>query len=139
MRSVRLAAVVVLAASACSAPRASSSRPEAKLTVVDIELGRAVGADKRVTAPSQAFAPGDVIYTSVVTDGSTSSATLSARWTYRGALLEETAQRIAPHGTAVSEFHVFNPSGWAPGEYRVEILLDGRVVGDRGFTVEAAS
>jgi hypothetical protein len=54
-------------------------------------------------------------------------------------VLEQTEQRIRADGKAVSEFHVFNPAGWAPGEYRVEILLDGRVVGDRAFRVDAAS
>ena len=44
-----------------------------------------------------------------------------------------------PAGKVVSEFHVFNPAGWAPGEYRVEILLDGHVVGDRAFRVDATS
>ncbi len=96
-------------------------------------------ADKRVTDPTAVFAAGDTIYTSVVTDGAVPLATLSARWTREGALLEETAQRIAPEGTAVSEFHVFNPAGWTPGRYRVEILLDGRVVGERVFRVEATS
>jgi len=131
--------LVVMASMGCTAPRTAPSAPESKLKVKDIEVGRAIGADKLVTAPGGAFGPADTIYTSVVTEGKASRATLSARWTYQGAVLEETAQRIAPDGKAVSEFHVFNPAGWAPGEYRVEILLDGRVVGDRAFRVDATS
>ena len=64
---------------------------------------------------------------------------ISVRWIHQGAVLEETEQRIASDGKAVSEFHVFNPAGWTPGEYRVEILLDGRVVGDRAFHVDGVS
>ena len=131
--------VVVMASLGCTAPRTAPAAPESKLKVKDIEVGRAIGADKLVTAPGGAFGPADTIYTSVVTEGKASRATLSARWTYQGAVLEETAQRIAPDGKTVSEFHVFNPAGWAPGEYRVEILLDGRVVGDRAFRVDATS
>ena len=131
--------LVVMASMGCRAPRTAPSAPESKLKVKDIEVGRAIGADKLVTAPGGAFGPADTIYTSVVTEGKASRATLSARWTYQGAVLEETAQRIATDGKAVSEFHVFNPAGWAPGEYRVEILLDGRVVGDRAFRVDATS
>jgi hypothetical protein len=138
MRPVPLLAVAVLASSGCSVPR-SAFPPNAELKVVDVEVGRAVGADKRVTAPAGTFAPGDVIFASVVTDGEARRAVMSARWTYQGALLEETAQKIAPDGTTVSEFHVFNPAGWAPGQYRVEILIDGRVVADRAFQVDAAS
>lgn len=139
MRAGSLLTAVVAASVGCSAPRTASPAAESKLKVRDIAVGRAIGADKLVTEAAGAFRPADTIYTSVVTEGTASRATLSARWTYQGALLEETAQRIAPSGTAVSEFHVFNPAGWPPGQYRVEILLDGRVVGDRAFRVEAAS
>jgi hypothetical protein len=139
MRSAGLCVVVVCVSTACSAPRKDPSVPDSKLKVIDIALGRAIGGDKRVTAPAGAFAASDTIYTSVVTEGQASRATLSARWMHEGAVLEETEQRIAPTGTVVSEFHVFNPAGWTPGQYRVEILIDGRVVGDRTFRVEAAS
>jgi hypothetical protein len=134
-----LAVLVIMGSMGCTAQRTAPSAPESKLKVKDIEVGRAIGTDKLVTAPGGVFGPADTIYTSVVTEGKASRATLSARWTYQGAVLEETAQRIAPDGKAVSEFHVFNPAGWAPGEYRVEILLDGRVVGDRAFRVDATS
>ena len=131
--------VLVVAAMGCSPSRTASSVPTSRVKVRDIEVGKAIGTDKLVTAPEAAFRPADTIYTSVVTEGKAARVTLSARWTYQGALLEETAQRIAPEGKTVSEFHVFNPAGWAPGEYRVEILLDGRVVGDRAFRVDATS
>jgi hypothetical protein len=131
-------AVLVVASMGCNAQRTAAPVPESKLKVRDIEVGRAIGADKLVTGSGGTFAPSDTIYTSVVTEGK-ARATLSARWIHQGAVLEETEQRIAPEGKAVSEFHVFNPAGWAPGDYRVEILLDGRVVGDRAFRVDAAS
>jgi hypothetical protein len=138
MRAASPLAVLVFASIGCSAQRTSSPVIASKLKVRDIEVGRAIGTDKLVIAPGAAFGPADTIYTSVVTEGK-ARATLSARWTYQGAVLEQTEQRIAPDGKAVSEFHVFNPAGWAPGEYRVEILLDGRVVGDRAFRVDATS
>jgi hypothetical protein len=39
----------------------------------------------------------------------------------------------------VTEFHVFDPSGWRPGRYEVEIFLDGTKVARREFTVESTS
>jgi hypothetical protein len=138
MRAGSPLAVLVVASLGCSAQRSTSPVPESKLKVRDIEVGRAIGTDKLVTAPGGAFGPADTVYTSVVTEGS-GRATLSARWTHQGTVLQETEQRIASDGKAVSEFHVFNPAGWAPGEYRVEILLDGLVVGDRAFRVDTTS
>ena len=139
MRAASSLAVLVVASMGCSTQRTTSPASESGLKVRDIEVGRAIGPDKRVTPAGGAFAPADTIYTSVVTEGKASRATLSARWTYQGAVLQEMQQAITTDGKAVSEFHVFNPAGWAPGEYRVEILLDGRVVGDRAFRVEATS
>ena len=138
MRVLSPLAVLVVASMGCNTQRTASPVPESRLKVSDIEVGRGIGTDKLVTGSAGAFAPSDTIYTSVVTEGK-ARATLGARWIHEGAVLEQTEQRIAPEGKAVSEFHVFNPAGWAPGEYRVEILLDGRVVGDRAFRVDAAS
>jgi hypothetical protein len=139
MRVLAPIAVLIAALTGCSSPRTSEPVPTSDLKVRDIVVGRAVGPDKVVTEPAAAFSPADTIYTSVVTQGKGPTATLSARWTRGGSVLEETEQRIAPSGTVVSEFHVFNPSGWTPGDYRVEIRLDGRVVGDRAFRVDPAS
>jgi hypothetical protein len=138
MRSISVLSAVLVCAS-CSASRTSSPAQEGRIKVLDLQVGREVGTDKQVTAPVTAFAPSDVIYASVATDGHAQRAVLSARWTFQGALLEETAQTIAAAGKAVSEFHVANPSGWAPGEYHVEILVDGRPAADRAFRVESAS
>jgi hypothetical protein len=139
MRAFSPLAVLVVASMGCSTQRTASPPLESKLKVRDIEVGRAIGPDKLVTPSAGAFAPADTIYTSVMTEGKVSHATLSARWSYQGAVIEETQQAITTNGKAVSEFHVFNPAGWAPGEYRVEILLDGRVVGDRAFRVDTTS
>ena len=106
-----------------SGPDARTSRP---VSVVNVQLGRAVGADKRVTVPADSFAPTDTIYASVDTQGTAPSATLTARWTYQdGQAVHEESQTIAPNGPATTEFHVSKPDGWPQGTYTVEILLDG--------------
>src|SRR5262245_46302209 len=53
----------------------------AVVTVSNITLGKALGADKKVTAPTDTFAKGDTIYAVVETTGS-GNATLKAKWTY---------------------------------------------------------
>lgn len=157
---LRLAAVAVLAAplalGACkrseTAPAAPAPAPApvpkvesppptaapapAPFRVTSIEVGNAVNADRRVTAPTATLAPGDTIYTSVASDGSAPSVTLTARWTFEdGQVVDETTQTIAPRGPAASEFHISNAGGLPPGRYQVEILADGKSVGTQQFEV----
>jgi hypothetical protein len=136
-RSLPILLLLATSGVACRPAAVTIHRPS-DVQVRDIQLGRAVGEDKRVREPADDFGPADTVYASVVTEGTASEARLRARWSYGGSqLLEETEQRIAPQGTSVSEFHVRNPAGWTPGAYQVEILLDGASVGARTFTVEA--
>jgi hypothetical protein len=103
-----------------------------------ITLGKAIGPDKKVTAPAEAFAKGDTIYVSVDTVGA-GSATLKAKWTYHKGgqmtVVNEEPQPINPTGPATTEFHVSKPGGWAAGEYQVELFLDDKSIGVKTFTV----
>ena len=90
----------------------------ASVKVARIELGRAVGLDKRVSEATDAFLPADTVYASVVTEGSAPHVELKARWTRGQQQLAETKQSIAPQGEATSEFHISKPRGWPPGRTR---------------------
>lgn len=105
--------------------------------VSDVEIGSALGPDKRAVAAGGVFAPTDTIYASVASEGTAPAVTLGARWTSEdGTVVHEESQIIEPNGATVSEFHVAKPDGWAPGRYRVEISADGAVVGSEDFAVE---
>lgn len=100
------------------------------------ELGRAVGGDGSITDPTSDFGPNDTIYVSVETSGFADSTTLAARWTYEdGQEVDRTETTIAHSGTERTELHVSSPGGWPPGDYQVEILLDGRSVETLDFEV----
>lgn len=100
------------------------------------ELGRSLGGDGTITDPTTDFGPNDTVYVSVETSGSADSTTLAARWTYEdGQEIDRTETTIAPSGTERTELHVSNPAGWPPGDYQVEILLDGRSVETLDFEV----
>jgi hypothetical protein len=117
-----------------SAPAPSAAPAAARVSA--IELGRAIGADKRVTASAASFAPGDTIYASVSTEGTAPALTLTARWTYEdGQLVNETSETIAPNGPATTEFHIAKPDGFPAGRYRVEIRADGTPAGAQEFVV----
>jgi hypothetical protein len=115
---------------AAPAPAAPSFR------VTAIDLGREVGADRRVAAPISQFAPTDTIYASVVSDGSSPTVTLRARWSYEdGQIVNESSETISPSGPAATEFHIAKPDGWPAGRYRVEISANGMPAGTKEFEV----
>ena len=113
--------------------------PPAGVTMVTISLGNAIGADKNVTQAGESFGKKDTIYASVGTTGA-GTATLKAKWTYRKngqeAVVKEDTQTITPTGPASSEFHISKPDGWPGGDYQVEIFVDGKSVGTKGFSVK---
>ena len=135
-----LAALGALCA-ACTPQQAASpestvpSGAAADVRVTEVVLGSEVGLDKKVPRPADVFGPEDTVYVSVVTEGRSSDTLLTARWMREGRLLGETSQEVAPDGSATSEFHVSKPGGWEAGEYEVEILVEGKPVQKRSFTV----
>ena len=126
-----------LALTACSRPAPSGGTATQSVRVTDVNLGRTLNADKTVGDSTSSFRPIDTIYASVVTEGSSSSAALKARWTYQdGQVVDESVRTIAPAGKATTEFHVSKPDGWPTGKYKVEISLDGAPASTKDFEVK---
>ena len=121
------------------APQAQPAPVPKPFGVSSIELGNAIGSDKRVSLAKTTFAPTDTIYASIASDGEAASVTLVARWTYGddGQLVSEDTLTIAPTGPATNEFHISKPDGWPAGKYKVEILANGSTAGTRDFEVVA--
>jgi hypothetical protein len=139
-----LALALALACGKPAAPPAASPSPyapaptlaTAPLRVADVELGRAVDAERRVSDKTDSFKPTDTIYVSVVTEGTSPGAKLSAHWTYQdGQVVKHDETSIAPSGRAVTEFHIAKPSGWPVGDYKVEVMIDGASAGSKTFKV----
>jgi hypothetical protein len=119
------------------APPPAQTPAAAAVQVTDVQVGNALGPDKRVRTPKTTFSPRDVIMASVVTEGSAPSIELSARWTYQdGQVVNETKRSVAPSGTVATEFSIQKPDGWPVGGYKVEISLDGRPVQSKAFQVQ---
>lgn len=115
----------------------SGAATSAALRVSDVKVGRAVGADKRLTEETDDFRPTDIIYAVVETQGSGSGTTLQARWTFQdGQVVDESSRSISGNGEDVTEFHISKPTGWPKGEYKVEILLNGTPAGSEDFEVK---
>ena len=117
-------------------PAAQAPAAPAPFAVTGIELGKQIGANKRVAEQVTVFAPGDTIYATVLSSGASPSTTLKARWTYEdGQVVDESTQAIAPSGPTVTEFHIAKPSGWPAGKYKVEIAANNAPAGSKEFEV----
>jgi hypothetical protein len=102
-----------------------------------IEVGKAIGPDKRVTAPGTTFGRHDTIYAAVATEGAAPSKVISAKWTYQdGQVVKEQAETIAPTGPAATEFHISKAKPWPVGKYKVEIVVEGAPAGSKDFEVK---
>ena len=114
----------------------------ATASVSGVDLGNAVGADMRVTAPMTSFAPTDTIYVAVSTATSDPAASvpgkLGAKWTHvdSSQTVHEETKDITFAGDGVTDFQISKPDGWPVGKYLVEVALDGNVVQTREFTVK---
>lgn len=119
------------------APAPAPTPAPAAVTVTAVDLGNAIGADNKVTAPMTSFGSKDTLYASVATDGAASNNNLSAKWSFQdGQVIGDETKTLTTTGPAQTEFHASKPSGWPVGKYKVEISLDGAVVQTREFDVK---
>lgn len=109
-------------------------RPALHVSV--LQVGRSLNADNTVATHTTRFKPDDTIYASVLTDR-TGSSTIRARWSYAGRVVSETEKRVSYRGEAATEFHFQSAGGFPPGDYKVDIFVDGQPVASRDFRVES--
>ena len=127
-----LAAWPLLAASLAAA----CSQPPLQLNT--IQLGRGLNPDKTVNGFTTRFKPDDTIYAAVLTSNA-GSGTVKARWLFGDRVVSEPEKQVSYKGPASTEFHLQNTSGgFPPGDYSVELFLDGKSVGSRPFRVETS-
>lgn len=105
--------------------------------VDDLELGRAVDANKKVTDGADDFRPTDTIYLSVKTDGAAANSEIKVRWTYQdGQLVKEDKRNVPAGGDAWTEFHISKPGGFPKGDYKVIAYVNGAEKGTKSFEVK---
>ena len=109
------------------APTAVPTTPPAPVAVGNVTVGNAIGADKKVTTPSDTLGVKDKVYASVETTGQ-GHAKLRALWSYmkgdKTAKVNETSMEFDAAGPATNEFHIENDKPWPKGDYKVEIFLN---------------
>jgi hypothetical protein len=131
-RATRRLTLYLTTAFLCTCLAACESRP---LQIASIQLGRSLNPDRSVAKFTTVFAPDDTIYLSVLTTGG-GSGTLSVRWMYGEKVLGEPKKRVADQDLAATDFPLQSAAGFPPGEYSVEVFLEGKSVGTKTFRVE---
>ena len=109
--------------------------PTEPLKVETIQLGRSLNPDNSVAAHTNSFKPLDTMYVSVLTPAK-GRGKIGVRWTYEGRLVSDPSKDVSYKGPAATEFHIQNSSGFPPGNYSVEVFLDGTSVEKRDYRVE---
>jgi hypothetical protein len=122
-----LAVSVTVAAAGCG--------PTEPLRVETIQLGRGINPDNSVAGHTTAFKPLDTMYVSVLTPEK-GRGKIGVRWVYEGRVVGEPSKDVVYRGAAATEFHIQNSSGFPPGNYSVEVFLDGQSVGKRDYRVD---
>ncbi len=110
----------------------------APLRVSDIQVGKAVGSDKKVGNQTTSFGVRDTMYVSVITDGAAKDAKITTKWTFNGTkVVKESSQTISPTGgTTATEFHIDKTTPWPKGKYVVEVILNGVSAGTKDLEVK---
>jgi len=108
------------------------------MRVTDIQVGKRIGADRRVVEPAKAFGTRDTVYASVTTEGAATDARLTATWMFNGTQgISEADEMISSSGgTNVSEFHIMKNTRWPAGSYTVDVKLNGVSAGTREFRIQ---
>jgi hypothetical protein len=108
------------------------------LRVSDVQVGKTVGADKKISDQTTAFGVRDTVYVSVITDGAAKGASLSTGLTFNGkAAGSPVITVISPvGGTTATAFHFEKKSAWPAGKYTVNVMLNGASAGTKDIDVK---
>jgi hypothetical protein len=106
--------------------------------VTSVDLGKSVGSDNRIVDKTETFSPSDVIYATILTDGSAANTVLKTTWMFQdGQVVSQSERVITPTGTAATEFHIEKADGFPAGKYKVVVSLNGNPVQTKEFEVKA--
>ena len=108
------------------------------IRVSDVQVGKAVGADNRVSDQTTSFAVRDTIYVAVITDGAAKNASISTGLMFNNqAAGSPVVTTISPvGGTTATEFHFAKKSAWPKGKYTVNVMLNGASAGTKDIDVK---
>lgn len=140
-----LASVCLMLAAACEGPPRSTADSAAgaiasnvgtALAVLDVDMGRHVDAERKVSDKTDDFAPTDTVYASVHMSGTANNRAVVGRWTYGDAVVDEKTDMVTTTGDARTVFYISRPGGLPAGKYTLHVLVDGKEVRAKDVTVK---
>lgn len=109
--------------------------PSEPLRVETIQLGRSLNPDNSVAEHATTFRRNDTVYVSVLTPAA-GKGTIGVRWTYGGQVIDQPQKEVSYRDAAATSFNLVNSGGFPPGNYSVEVFVNGTSAGARNFNVQ---
>ena len=104
--------------------------------IADVKLADNADDKKLTGLMTSQFKPTDGVFMSIRTQGTAAKYTLSSKWlTPTGETLTEYSQTLNTAGTNDTIFSLSKPDGWAKGEYKVELSINGKLLKTVPFNV----
>lgn len=108
-----------------------------ELSVLNVDMGKHVDAEKKVTEGTDMFAATDTIYASVHTSGTARDGQLVAKWIFPdSSVVDQKADSSIAEGTQRHVFFITKPGGLPVGKYTFRVIVDGREVRNKDVTVQ---
>ena len=120
-----VAVLAMVVTVACSGP----------LQLANIQVGRSLNQDRSVASITTLFKPSETVYVAVQTSAA-GKGVVGVKWKFGTQVIDEPTKQVSYDGPASTEFHLQNSGGFPPGDYSVDIFIDGVQVGTRAFKVE---
>jgi len=119
-----LAVLAMVVVAACSGP----------LELANIQIGRSLNQDGSIASITTLFKPSETVYVAVQTGAG--KGVIGVRWKFGNKVVAEPTKSVNYNaGPKSTEFHLQNSGGFPPGDYSVDVLIDGVQVGTRNFKV----
>lgn len=109
--------------------------PTGPLTVETIQLGRSLNPDNSVAEHTTTFRRNDTVYVAVLTP-EPGRGTIGVKWSYGGQVIDQPEKEVSYRDAAATSFNLVNSGGFPPGNYTVEVFVDGQSAGTRNFNVQ---
>lgn len=105
------------------------------LTLANIQVGRSLNQDRSISSITTLFKPNETVYVAVQTSAA-GKGVVSVKWKFGNQVIDEPSKTVDFDGPASTEFHMQNSGGFPPGDYSVDVFIDGVQVGTRAFKVD---